>query len=87
MCPIGLTYGFLGSVSPVVIEYDLNHCLHEGECRAVCMVPHVLDLTIKGRADDVLMDVGADCTRCGMCLEACPTGALNFKIRGTGGLI
>ncbi len=87
MCPIGLTYGFLGSVSPVVVKYDLNHCLHEGECRAVCMVPHVLDLTIKGRADDVLMDIGSDCTRCGMCLEACPTGALTFKIRGTGGLI
>ena len=87
MCPIGLTYGFLGSVSPVVVEYNLNHCLHEGECRAVCMVPHVLDLTIKGRADSIMMDLGADCTRCGMCLEACPTGALNFKIRGTGGLI
>lgn len=87
MCPIGLTYGVLGTVSPVVVHYDLNHCLHEGECRAVCMVPHVLDLTIKGRASDVEMNIGADCTRCGMCLEACPTGALTFKIRGTGGLI
>ncbi len=87
MCPIGLTYGVLGAVSPVVIKYDLNHCLHEGNCRSVCMVPHVLDLTVKGRADEIFKDVGADCTRCGMCVEVCPTGALTFRIRGTGGLL
>ena len=87
VCPIGMTYGFLGSTSPVVVEYKLEDCLHEGECRQVCLVPHVLDMTIKNRADDTKLDIGADCTRCGMCLEACPTGALNFKIRGTGGLL
>jgi len=87
ICPIGLTYSALGSISPLVIRYDLNLCLHEGECRKVCLVPHVLEMTKKTRADDVLMDVGADCTRCGMCVETCPTGALSFKIRGTGGLL
>ncbi len=87
VCPIGMTYGFLGSVSPLVVEYDLEACLHEGECRAVCLVPHVLEMTKKNRAEDVHLDVGADCTRCGMCLEACPTGALKFKLRGTGGLL
>lgn len=87
MCPIGLTYGLLGGVSPVVVRYDLNHCLHEGECRKVCLVPHVLEMTKKARAEDVQMDIGADCTRCGMCVEVCPTGALDFRIRGTGGLI
>jgi ferredoxin-type protein NapH len=87
MCPIGLTYGFVGSISPVVVQYDLQHCFHEGHCRNVCMVPHVLDMVVKGRADQPLMDVGADCTRCARCLEVCPTGALKFKIRGTGGLL
>jgi len=87
VCPIGMTYGFLGSVSPVVVEYNLENCLHEGECRKVCLVPHVLEMTKKNRAEDILLDLGADCTRCGMCLEACPTGALSFKIRGTGGLL
>jgi ferredoxin-type protein NapH len=87
MCPIGLTYGMLGSVSPVVVRYDLEQCLHEGECRKVCLVPHVLEMTKKARADDVFMDIGADCTRCGMCIETCPTGALTFKIRGMGGLL
>ncbi len=87
VCPIGMTYGFIGSVSPVVVEYNLENCLHEGECRKVCLVPHVLEMTKKNRAEDTLLDLGADCTRCGMCLEACPTGALSFKIRGTGGLL
>ena len=87
VCPIGMTYGFLGAVSPVVVEYSLKDCLHEGECRKVCLVPHVLEMTKKNRAEDVTLSVGADCTRCGMCVETCPTGALNFKVRGTGGLL
>jgi ferredoxin-type protein NapH len=87
ICPIGITYSFVGSLSPTVIHYDLNHCLHEGECRAVCLVPHVLEMTIKKRATDVHMDIGADCTRCGMCLEACPTGALTFKVKGLSDLL
>lgn len=87
VCPIGLTYGFVGSVSPIVVRYNLDNCLHEGECRKVCMVPHVLEITKKTRAQDVLLDVGADCTRCAMCIEACPTGALSFRIKGAGDLL
>ncbi len=82
MCPIGITYGFVGSISPLTIHYNLNLCLHEGECRAVCLVPHVLDMTVKNRAHKEFLDIGADCTRCGMCLEACPTGALSFRVKG-----
>ncbi len=87
MCPMGITYAFVGSISPLSVHYDLNHCLHEGECRAVCLVPHVLDMTIKNRAHKEFLDIGADCTRCGMCLEACPTGALSFRIKGMGDLL
>ncbi len=82
MCPIGMTYAFVGSVSPTTIHYDLSKCLHEGECRSVCLVPHVLEVTVKGRATRPQIDIGADCTRCAMCLEACPTGALSFRIKG-----
>ena len=87
ICPIGLTYGMIGSVSPVTVRYSLENCLHEGECRKVCMVPHVLDITKKTRATDTLLDIGADCTRCGMCIEVCPTGALDFRIKGVGDLL
>lgn len=81
-CPIGLTYGLIGSVAPLRVRYNLERCAHEGECRKVCEVPHVLEITIKGRAEDAELDVGPDCTRCGLCLDVCPTKALDFRFRG-----
>lgn len=82
VCPIGLTYGFVGVFSPLRIKYDLNHCFHEGDCRKVCEVPHVLEIVKKGRASDVILDTGADCTRCGACVDICPSGALKFDVKG-----
>ncbi len=86
-CPIGLTYGLVGSVSPLKVQYHLESCYHEGECRKVCLVPHVLDTVIKGRADSMLVDIGADCTRCGRCVETCPTDSLTFKFKGIGDVL
>lgn len=83
-CPIGLTYGIVGSISPFKVQYHLENCLHEGECRKVCMVPHVLDTVIKGRANDLNVDIGSDCTRCGRCVEICPTDSLTYTFKGFG---
>ena len=83
-CPIGLTYGIVGSISPLKVQYHLVDCLHEGECRSVCLVPHVLDTVIKGKAAGLDVDLGADCTRCGRCVEVCPTKSLTFKFKGFG---
>jgi len=82
VCPIGLTYGLVGLTSPVRVQYKVDSCHHEGECRKVCLVPHVLDITIKGRAQDTHVDVAADCTRCGLCVDVCPTDSLTFKVKG-----
>ena len=82
VCPIGLTYGVLGAVAPVRVRYHLGACAHEGECRKVCEVPHVLDLTIRGRAANAHTDVSPDCTRCGMCVDICPTNSLTFEVKG-----
>ncbi len=82
VCPIGLTYGITGAVAPVQIKYDLEKCVHEGECRAVCLVPHVLDITKMGYASDTTEYIGPDCTRCGLCVDVCPQNALSFTVRG-----
>lgn len=82
LCPIGLTYGMVGAVTPVRVIHDAEKCLHEGKCRDVCLVPHVLDMTKLGYATEVRSPIGPDCTRCAMCLDVCPTGALRFDIKG-----
>ncbi|MCP4994571.1 MAG: NapH/MauN family ferredoxin-type protein [Gammaproteobacteria bacterium] len=82
VCPIGITYGVVGAISPVRVKYNLKDCHHEGDCRKACLVPHVLDMTIKGRAHHTDVDIGADCTRCGICVDICPTDSLKFEIKG-----
>jgi ferredoxin-type protein NapH len=87
VCPIGLTYGVVGAQAPVRVVYNLESCAHEGDCRKVCEVPHVLDMTIKGRAADARVDVGPDCTRCGLCVDVCPTDSLRYEVKGLSRLL
>jgi len=82
VCPIGLTYGAVGIVSPLRVLFRLEHCHHEGDCKKVCLVPHVLDMVIRGRAEDMEVPVGPDCTRCGLCIDVCPSGALRYDVKG-----
>jgi ferredoxin-type protein NapH len=82
VCPIGVTYAVVGVASPVRVTYNAEACHHEGDCRKACLVPHVLDMTIRGAATDVNQDIGADCTRCGMCVDICPTDSLKFTMKG-----
>jgi ferredoxin-type protein NapH len=84
VCPIGLTYGLVGATSPLRVQYELDKCFHDGACRKVCMVPHVLEITKARRAVASVSFTGADCTRCGHCIDACPKGALQFKFKGSG---
>jgi len=82
VCPIGMTYAVVGMPSPVRVTYNAEACHHEGDCRKVCLVPHVLDVTIRGGIAKIDEDIGADCTRCGMCVDVCPTNSLNYEVKG-----
>ena len=53
----------------------------------MCLVPHVLEMVIKGRSPEVIVPVGPDCTRCGLCVDTCPSGALKFEIKGLNKLL
>lgn len=86
-CPIGLIYGFIGATSPLCVKYELSRCLHEDDCRKVCLVLHVLDTVIQGRARSEKVKIGACCTRCGLCIDICPSGTLTFKFKGLGDLL
>lgn len=87
VCPIGLTYGAVGIISPVRIMFRLEHCFHEGDCRKVCLVPHVLDMVVKGRAEHTEVPLGPDCTRCGLCVDVCPSNALQYDVKGLSRLL
>jgi ferredoxin-type protein NapH len=87
VCPIGMTYGIIGAFSLLQVKYNTEACHHEGECRKVCLVPHVLECIKKGRAYQKEIALGADCTRCGLCVDVCPTGSLKFDVKGLNKLL
>ena len=42
----------------------------------------MLEITKMGYASDTFEYIAPDCTRCGLCIDACPQQALSFTVRG-----
>ena len=87
ICPIGTTYGMIGKVSALRIEWNDN-CDSCMVCHDVCFEPQVLEITkmkYKKQLDEKNITsqfiTGADCTLCGRCVDVCHEDALKFDFR------
>lgn len=86
-CPIGTTYGMIGPVSALRIEWNDN-CDHCMVCHDVCFENQVLEIT-KAKYDEQRKEngiktdyiTGAECTLCGRCVDVCHVDALKFDFR------
>ncbi len=81
VCPIGTTYSLIGDISPVGVKFDLDKCAYCRDCQDVCLVPHELWFTQKGKATSTIHFTGGDCTKCGLCIDVCAGQALSFDIK------
>jgi len=87
ICPIGTTYGMIGKVSALRVEWNDN-CDHCMVCSDVCFENQVLEIT-KAKYDKQREEkgitreyiTGADCTLCGRCIDVCHEDALSFDFR------
>ncbi len=78
-CPVGVSYNLIGRLAPFKIRWNVNKCSNCKLCQRACMVPWVLKQTVnQGKSEYV---VSGDCTRCGLCIDACQDGALQYNIR------
>ncbi len=87
ICPIGTTYGMIGKISALRIEWNDN-CDSCMVCHDVCFEPQVLEITkakYKKQIDEKDIKsayiTGADCTLCGRCVDVCHVDALKFSSR------
>lgn len=87
VCPVGTTYGMVGKISALRIEWNDN-CDHCMVCSDVCFENQVLEIT-KAKYDKQREEngitreyiTGADCTLCGRCVDVCHTDALKYDFR------
>ena len=73
--------------SDIAITRDEEKCIGCGLCREVCLENNSLGIPVETRVEDCLyfrpdgkMNFSeSNCTRCGQCVLACPTGTLSEK--------
>lgn len=82
VCPVGATYGMIGTISPVTIKFELDKCGYCTDCQDVCLVPHELWFVKRGKATQEVHYTGNDCTKCGLCVDICAGEALTYTIKG-----
>ena len=66
LCPLGGVYSLFNKVSVFRLKHDEEKCVNCRKCSKVC----------KMNVDPCRNPDHAECIRCGLCVEACPTDAL-----------
>lgn len=72
LCPMGVFYGFIGKISPTLVERNNNLCVHCKACNKACPVNIDVEKSIQ--------ITSIECINCNECVLACPKkGALEVK--------
>lgn len=71
LCPLGGIYSLFNRISVFKLRFDEEKCVSCKKCSKVC----------KMNVDPCKNPDSAECIRCGLCVDVCPTDALtaNFK--------
>lgn len=70
ICPLGAFYGLFNSISFYKLKIDKNKCISCNVCTRKCK----MDIEVCRNPNS------AECIRCGDCMKACPTKAIEKKI-------
>ena len=76
ICPLGGFNAIIGKYSLVKVVHDKDRCIHSMECFKACPEVQVLDMV--GKKSKAI--TGAECIKCGRCIEVCPNDAFKVSI-------
>ena len=78
ICPLGGFNAIIGKYSLVKVVHDKEKCLYSMACFEVCPEVEVLDMV--GKKSKAI--TGAECIKCGRCIEVCENDAFKVSIVG-----